>query len=130
MIELGWVVVKSLEGERARVVLEADPAVALTLYLPVLERPGQAGTAAGSRILAIFDTVTGLAVVGYNASGFAFKFSSSVNISGDLGISGDASASDFAAGGLSLLGHTHATAPTGPTAPPTPYPAPAPDTGE
>lgn len=127
MIELGWVTVKSIDGARAKCALEADPAVELDLYLGTLEQPGQAATAPGSRILALFDTVTGLAVVGYNPHGFAFKFSNGVKIDGNLEATGNAKAADFAAGQLSLLGHAHPTAATGPASGPQPFPAPTPD---
>lgn len=115
MLHLGWVIIDKIEGGTADCHAEMDANIELTLYLPVLEQTGQAATATGSRILAIYDTVTGIAGLLYNTDGFNFRMSETLSFAKDINVTGKidavkdikSSTGDVIATTVSLKRHVH-----------------------
>lgn len=107
MVRLGWFRIESITGDKCRAVCEYNNAISINLYLQVIDQPGQAETAKGGRVFAVWDDVSGEGVVVYNPQGFSFKFGQNIAVSGDITASGDVTGSDLIAGILSMGNHIH-----------------------
>ena len=113
MVRLGWFKIESITGDKCLAVCEYNNAISINLYLQVIDQPGQAETAKGERVFAVWDDVSGEGAVVYNPNGFSFKFGQNIAVSGDVTASGDITASgdvtgsDLIAGILSMGNHIH-----------------------